>query len=152
MLKEKVKISGPLPPWLCCRPPRWLPVRLYARAGPCSSTARLFCQGGVMHMLRTVRNKTHDTEALVHACSAWAGRGSKNTQLCCSERDVGNGILLGPAHSRSNHTRVTERYCVIPALQEIRSGSREKKCGVMTSTTASHYRGNAVIVTALYVY
>ncbi len=27
-------------------------------------------RGPVMHMLRTVRNKTHDTEALVHACSA----------------------------------------------------------------------------------
>ncbi len=44
-----------------------------------------------MHMLRTVRNKTHDTEALVRACSARAVRGSKNTQICCSERMLGTG-------------------------------------------------------------
>ncbi len=36
-----------------------------------------------MHMLRTVRNKTHDTEAAV--------RGSKNTQICCSEKMSGTG-------------------------------------------------------------
>ncbi len=43
-----------------------------------------------MHMLRTVRNKTHDTEALVRACVR-AVRGSKNTQICCSERMSGTG-------------------------------------------------------------
>ncbi len=41
-----------------------------------------------------VRNKTHDTEALVRACSAWAVRGSKNTQICCSERMSETGYCL----------------------------------------------------------
>ncbi len=86
-------------------------VRLYAHAD------RLFCQGGVMHMLRTVRNKTHDTEALVRACSAWAVRGSKNTDMLFW-KDVGNGILLDRPLPFKSHQSYRPLPCLFPRCKK----------------------------------
>ncbi len=131
----------------CVAAPWRLPCSPLCTRRPCSSTARLFCQGGVMHMLPTVRNKTHDTEALVRACSAWARRGSENTDMLFW-KDVGNGILL----DRPLPFKLHQSYrppCFIPALQEIWSGPAKNSevMAVMTSTprSASHYRGEAVM-------
>ncbi len=77
----------------CVAAPWPLPSSPICTRRLCSSTARLICQGAVMHMLHTVRNKTHDTEALVRACSAWAIRGIVKTHRYavlkgCWERDI----------------------------------------------------------------
>ncbi len=146
--KIKYKYLSLCPPD-CVAAPWWLPCSPKCTRRLCSSTARLICQGAVMHMLRTVRNKTHDTEALVRACSAWARRGSKNTQICCSERMSGNGILLDRPPPFKLHQSYRPLPCFIPALQEICSGLATKSAvmTVMTSTPrlASHYRGEAVM-------
>ncbi len=96
-----------------------------------------------MHMLRTVRNKTHDTEALVRACSAWAVRGSKKTHMLFW-KDVGNGILLYRPLPFKSHQGYQPLPCFIPAV-----GSREKQCGDdgddLITAVASHYRGEAVM-------
>ncbi len=86
-----------------------------------------------MHMLRTVRNKTHDTEALVRACSAWAVRGSKNTDMLFW-KDVGNGILLDRPLPFKLHQSYRPLPCFIPALQEIWSDPA-KNSAVMTVMT-----------------
>ncbi len=66
---------------------------------------------------------------------------------CC------NGILLDRPLPFKSHQSYRPLLCFIPALQEICSGLAKKSAvmTVMTSTPrlASHYRGNAVIVTAL---
>ncbi len=91
-----------------------------------------------MHMLHTVRNKTHDTEALRAARERL--RGSKNTQICCSERSVGNGILL----DRPVPFKLQQSYrplpCFTPALQDIWSDPAKISAvmTVMTSTPRSH--------------
>ncbi len=131
---------------------RRLPSSSICTRRPCSSTARLFCQGAVMHMLRTVRNKTHDAEALVRACSAWAIRGSKNTQICCSERMSGTRpptpVQITPELPTATvfYSRVARNLV----------GSREKQCGddgddLITAVGISlpRWSSNAVIVTAL---
>ncbi len=97
--------------------PRRLPSSPICTRRPCSSTACLF----VMNMLRTERNKTHDTEALVRACSSWAIRGSKNTDMLFW-KDVGNGILLDRPLPFKSHQSYRPLPCFIPALQEIWSG------------------------------
>ncbi len=107
---------------------------------------RLFCQGGVMHMLRTVHNKTHDIEALVRACSAWEG---VKTHRYAVLKDVGNGILLDRPLPFKLHQSYRPLPCFIPALQEIWSDPAKNSAvmTVMTSTprSASHYRGEAVM-------
>ncbi len=151
---------GPIAYPDCCHPSR-LPSSPICTRWPCSSTACLFCQRAVMHMLCTVRNKIHDTEALDRACSAWAIRVSK-AQICCSERN----IVRPPAP-----VQITpELPCFIwefnPVLQEIWSGPTEcrplaSSCKYLAKKVhwwrwwpqhrcqASHYRGKAVTVTAL---
>ncbi len=110
-----------------------------------------------MHTLRTVRNKTHDTEALVRACSAWAVRGSKNTDIQFW-KDVGNGILLDRPLSFKLHQSYRPLPCLFP---------RCKKFGRIPRKTVRWWRwwpqhrgrislprwsGNAVIVTALLTH
>ncbi len=145
--KIKYKYLSLCPPD-CVAAPWRLPCSPKCTRRPCSSTARLICQRAVMHMLRTVRNKTHDTEALVRACSAWARRGSKNTDMLFW-KDVGNGILLDRPLPFKSHQSYRPLLCFIPALQEICSGLAKKSAvmTVMTSTPrlASHYRGEAVM-------
>ncbi len=65
-------------------------------------------------------------------------------------KDVGNGILLDRPLPFKLHQSYWPLPCFIPALQDIWSDPA-KNSAVMTSTprSASHYRGNAVIVTAL---
>ncbi len=110
-----------------------------------------------MHMLRTVRNKTHDTEALVRACSTWATRGSNNTDMLFW-KDVGNGILLDRPLPFKSHQSYRPLPCFIPALQEICSGLAKKKCGddgddlnTAVGISLPRWSGNAVIVTALII-
>ncbi len=138
----------------CLAAPKWLPCSHICTRRPCSSTARLFCQGAVMHMLHTMRNKTHDTEALVHACSAWARRGSKNTDMLFW-KDVGNRILLDRPLPFKLH-QAYRRYVFYSRVARNIVGSAKNTAvmTVMTSTprSASHYRGNAVIITALSVF
>ncbi len=96
-----------------------------------------------MHMLRTVRNKTHDTEALVHACSAWA-RYER-------ERDIVRPPT--PVQITPELPTVTVFYSrVARNLVE----SREKQCGddgddlnTAVGISLPRWSGNAVIVTAL---
>ncbi len=103
-----------------------------------------------MHMLH---NKIHDTEALVHACSTWAIRGSKKTQICCSEKMSDRDIVRPPTPVQITPGLPTANRVLF--LRCKKSGRvREKKVLVMTVMTstprsASHYRGNVVIVTAL---
>ncbi len=89
-----------------------------------------------MHMLRTVRNKTHDTDALVRACSAWA-RYER-------ERDI-----VRPPTPVQITPELPTVTVFIPTLQEIWSDPREKQCGDdgddLNTAVASHYRGEAVM-------
>ncbi len=67
-----------------------------------------------MHMLRTVRNKTHDTEALVRACSKDG----------CWERDIVRPPT--PVQITPELPTVTVFYSRV-ARNLV--GSREKQCG-----------------------
>ncbi len=98
-----------------------------------------------MHMLRTVRNKTHDTEALVRACSAWARR-SKNTDMLFW-KDVGN-IVRPPTPVQITPELPTVTVFYSRVARHL-VGSREKQCGDdgddLNTAVASHYRGEAVM-------
>ncbi len=80
-----------------------------------------------MHMLRTVRNKTHDTDALVRACSAWA-RYER-------ERDI-----VRPPTPVQITPELPTVTVFIPTLQEIWSDPAKNSAvmTVMTSTPRSH--------------
>ncbi len=88
-----------------------------------------------MHMLRTVRNKTHDAEALVHACSTWA-------------RYERERILLDRPLPFKLHQSYRP-YRVYSHVARNLVGSREKQCGDdgddLNTAVASHYRGEAVM-------
>ncbi len=115
--------------------PRRLPSSPICTRRPCSSTARLFCQGAVM------RNKTHDMEALVRERE----EGVK-THRYAVLKGCGNGILLDRPLPFKLHQSYRPLPCFIPALHEIWSDPA-KNSAVMTSTprSASHYRGEAVM-------
>ncbi len=101
-----------------------------------------------MHMLRTVRNKTHDTEALVRACSAWAKEGVKTHRYAvlkgCGERDIVRPPT--PVQITPELPTVTVFYS---GVARHLVGSREKQCGDdgddLNTAVASHYRGEAVM-------
>ncbi len=125
--KIKYKYLSLCPPD-CVAAPWRLPCSPICTRRLCSSTARLFCQGAVMHMLRTVRNKTHDTEALVRACSAWATRGVKTHRYAvlkgCWERDIVRPPT--PVQITQELPTITVFYSRVARNL---LGSREKKCG-----------------------
>ncbi len=82
------------------------------------------------------------------------------TKSIGSDLGGGGGAVPPPnsayAHSRSNYTRVTDRYVFYSRVARNLVGSAKNTAvmTVMTSTprSASHYRGNAVIITALSVF
>ncbi len=134
--KIKLKYLSLCPPD-CVAAPWRLPCSPKCTRRLCSSTARLICQGAVMHMLRTVRNKTHEREEGVktHRYAVLKG---------CRERDIVRRPLPFKLHQSYRPLP-----CFIPALQEIWSGPAKNSAvmAVMTSTPrlASHYRGEAVM-------
>ncbi len=128
-------------------------VRLYACAAALLIDSR--CSSGCfMHRLRTVRNKTHNTEALVLACSAWAIRGSKQSTNMLFWKDVGNRILLDRPLPFKLHQIPTATVFYSRVARNLVRSANSAVMTVMTSTqqSASHYRGNAVIVTALSTF
>ncbi len=91
-------------------------------------------------MLRTVRNKTHDTEALVRACRRVSGKRGVKTHRYAVLKDVGNGRLLDRTTPVQITPEVPDRYpCFIPALQDFGRIPRKNSAvmTVMTSTPRS---------------
>ncbi len=99
-----------------------------------------------MHMLRTVHNKTHDTEALP-AAREWE-EGVKTHRYAvlkgCRERDIVRPPT--PVQITPELPTVTVFYSRV-ARHLV--GSREKQCGDdgddLNTAVASHYRGEAVM-------
>ncbi len=82
-----------------------------------------------MHMLRTVRNKTHDTEALVRACSACERQEGVKTHRYavlkgCWEWD----IVRPPAPVQITPELPTVTVFYSRVARNL-LGSREKQCG-----------------------
>ncbi len=100
-----------------------------------------------MHMLRTVRNKTHDAEALVRAARE-REEGVKTHRYAvlkgCRERDIVRPPT--PVQITPELPTVTVFYSRVARHL---AGSREKQCGDdgddLNTAVASHYRGEAVM-------
>ncbi len=144
--KIKYKYLSLCPPD-CVAAPWRLPCSPICTHRPCSSTARLFCQGAVMHMLPLCAIKHMTPNHWCVRAAREREEGVKTHMLFW--KDVGNRILLDRPLPFKSHQSYRPLLCFIPALQEIWSGPAKNSAvmTVMTSTprSASHYRGEAVM-------